>query len=84
MARILQANVQALRGFTPPAIVSLGGTDARLWRYIGVPAYVYGPSPASMGGPDEFVEIEEFLHILRTHTLSAYDYLMGPDQAIVT
>jgi succinyl-diaminopimelate desuccinylase len=75
MAKLLQANVQELRGFTPPAIVSLGGTDARLWRYIGVPAYVYGPSPASMGGPDEFVDIEEFLHILRTHALSAYDYL---------
>ena len=49
----------------------------RSLRYIGVAAYVYGPSPASMGGPDEFVDIEEFLHILRTHALSAYDYLLA-------
>jgi succinyl-diaminopimelate desuccinylase len=28
-----------------------------------------------MGKIDERVEIEEFLHIVRTHTLSAYDYL---------
>lgn len=75
MVRILQRNVRQLRGHVPPPIISLGGTDARLWRYLGVPAYVYGPSPASMGGRDEFVEVEEFLHIVRTHTLSAYDYL---------
>ena len=78
MVRILQNNVNRLRGEVPPPIISLGGTDARLWRYEGVPAYVYGPSPASMGGRDEFVEIEEFLHILRTHALSAYDYLCRP------
>lgn len=78
MVRILQKNVEHLRGHVPPPIISLGGTDARLWRYVGVPAYVYGPSPASMGGRDEFVEIEEFLHIVRTHALSAYDYLTRP------
>ena len=78
MVRILQKNVEHLRGHVPPPIISLGGTDARLWRYLGVPAYVYGPSPASMGGRDEFVEIEEFLHIVRTHALSAYDYLTRP------
>lgn len=78
MVRILQKNVEHLRGHVPPPIISLGGTDARLWRYLGVPAYVYGPSPASMGGRDEFVEIEEFVHIVRTHALSAYDYLTRP------
>ena len=78
MVRILQGNVERLRGHVPPPIISLGGTDARLWRYLGVPAYVYGPSPASMGGRDEFVDIEEFLHIVRTHALSAYDYLSRP------
>src|SRR5215470_1344281 len=29
--RIVQQNVEALRGFRPQPIVSLGGTDARLW-----------------------------------------------------
>jgi len=45
----------------------LNAEPARLWRQQGVPAYVCGPSPASMGGRDEFVDIEDFLHILRTH-----------------
>jgi succinyl-diaminopimelate desuccinylase len=40
-----------------------------------VPAYVYGPKPTNMGAADEHVEIEEFLHVVRTHVLSAYVYL---------
>jgi len=75
MARIIARNVESLKGFRPTPIVSLGGTDARLWRYANVPAYVYGPFPRGMGSTDEHVEVEEFLHVLRTHVLSAYDYL---------
>ncbi|MFZ0209851.1 MAG: M20/M25/M40 family metallo-hydrolase [Roseiarcus sp.] len=77
MVEILQRNVKALKGFTPVPIVSLGGTDTRLWRYRNIPAYVYGPFPRGMGSTDEHVEIEEFLHIVRVHVLSAYDYLMS-------
>ena len=77
MVEVLQRNVKALKGFTPVPIVSLGGTDTRLWRYRNIPAYVYGPFPRGMGSTDEHVEIEEFLHIVRVHVLSAYDYLMS-------
>jgi succinyl-diaminopimelate desuccinylase len=75
MVGIIQANVERLRGFRPTPIVSLGGTDARLWRLANIPAYVYGPKPTGMGSFDEHVEIDEFLHVVRTHVLSAYDYL---------
>lgn len=71
----LQDAVQSLLGFRPPAIISLGGTDCRFWRAAGVPAYVYGPSPAGMGAPNESVAIDEFLHVVRTHALAAFDYL---------
>ena len=71
----IQENVQALLGFRPPAIVSLGGTDCRFWRAAGTPAYVYGCSPNGMGAPDESVSVDELLHVVKTHTLSAYDYL---------
>ncbi len=77
LLQLIRSNVKQLKGFEPEPIVSLGGTDARLWRYRDVPAYVYGPFPRGMGSVDEHVEIEEFLHILRTHVLSAYDYLTG-------
>jgi succinyl-diaminopimelate desuccinylase len=75
MVRILRANVKELRGFKPKGVVSLGATDTRLWRYVDVPAYVYGPAPIGMGSVDEYVEVEEFLHVVRTHVLSAFDYL---------
>jgi succinyl-diaminopimelate desuccinylase len=73
--RIVQKNVEELRGFKPQPIVSLGGTDARLWRYRNIQACVYGPFPNGMGSFDEHVDIEDFLHIVRTHALSAYDFL---------
>ena len=77
MIGILQDTVDGLLGFRPPPIVSLGGTDARFWRRRGVPAFVYGPSPAGMGGPNESVLVSEFLHIVRTQALSAWSYLVS-------
>jgi succinyl-diaminopimelate desuccinylase len=75
MVGVLQDNVEQLLGHRPQPIMSLGGTDNRLWRYLGIPAYTYGPDPAPMGIADEYVTIEEFLHVVRTQVLSAYDYL---------
>ena len=72
---LVRDNAQLVSKVSPVRVVSLGGTDARLWRMRGVPAVVYGPSPDSMGVADENVTIEEFLHVVKTHVLSAYDYL---------
>jgi succinyl-diaminopimelate desuccinylase len=71
----VQSTVEELRGFRPTPIVSLGGTDARLWRYRNIPTCVYGPFPHGMGSHDEHVDVEEFLHIVRTHVLASYDYM---------
>lgn len=75
MVGLIRSNAEALRGFDPKPMVGLGTTDMRLWRDRGIPAYVYGPSPRTMGTRDERVEIEEFLHIVRVHACAAYDYL---------
>jgi len=75
MVAILQANAKELAGIEPVPIVSLGGTDARLWRYHNIPAYVYGPAPAGMGSHDEHVTISDYLHVVRMHVVSAYEYL---------
>ncbi|HKM65329.1 MAG TPA: hypothetical protein VJY39_22855 [Acidisphaera sp.] len=53
----------------------MGGTDTRLWRYHGVPAYVYGVSPETMAAADGNVLIEDYLHVLRTHVLAGARYL---------
>lgn len=81
MVAIIQNNVTEFGRPKPTPIVSIGGTDARLWRHNNVPAYVYGPYPYGMGSHDEHVDIEEFLHVVRTHVLSAYDYLSRPKPA---
>jgi succinyl-diaminopimelate desuccinylase len=75
MVGILRANAWALGRPAPAPIVSLGGTDARLWRQRGIPGLVHGPFPRGMAQADEHVEIEEYLHIVRMHVLSAFDYL---------
>ena len=75
MMRILRRTVQELGRPAPVPVVTLGGTDTRLWRYHGVPAYVYGPSPESMAAADENIAVEDYLHILRTHALAAARYL---------
>jgi hypothetical protein len=33
MAQLVRANAREITGIDPTPIVSLGGTDARLWRY---------------------------------------------------
>jgi succinyl-diaminopimelate desuccinylase len=71
----LTRNAAEALGYPPQPIVSLGGTDTRFWRRAGVPCFVYGCSPAGMGGIDEAVSIAEFRHVMRTHALAAFDYL---------
>lgn len=77
MLDLIQKNAAAGLGRVPQPIVNLGATDCRFWRAAGVPAFVYGPSPEGMGVPNESVAIAEYFHILRTHALSAYDYLVS-------
>ena len=75
MVKILQSTVAGLTGRTPLPVVSLGATDCKHWRHRGVPAYVYGCTPNNMAKPDEWVDIEEYLHIVRTHALAAAAFL---------
>lgn len=78
MAQLVRANAGEIAGIDPTPVISLGGTDARLWRYKDLPAIVYGPSPTGMGSVDEHVTVEEFFHVVKCHVLSAYDYMSRP------
>jgi len=77
MVQSLIRNAVRVSGVEPAPIIGLGATDARLWRHAGIPAFIYGPSPTGMGKADEFVRIDEFVHIAKTHALAALDYLSG-------
>jgi succinyl-diaminopimelate desuccinylase len=75
MIGYVRANALAIGKVDPAPVISLGGTDARLWRYKNIPAIVYGPTPNGMGSTNEYVPVEEFFHVVKCHVLSAYDYL---------
>jgi succinyl-diaminopimelate desuccinylase len=77
MVEIIARNAETTTGARPVAIPSLGATDSKYWRYINVPAYVFGPAPGRMGTTDESVALDEFMAVLKTHVLSAWDYLGG-------
>jgi succinyl-diaminopimelate desuccinylase len=78
MVGFLQANARAVSGINPLPVISLGGSDARLWRQRGIPAFIYGPYPRGMGQRDENVDIEEYLNVVKVHVASAFDYLSRP------
>jgi succinyl-diaminopimelate desuccinylase len=73
---LLQDNAEALTGVRPTPAISLGGTDARLWRMRGVPALCYGPTAHNIGAPDEYVLVDELAQVVKTHTLTAWGFLM--------
>jgi succinyl-diaminopimelate desuccinylase len=58
-------------------IPSVGGSDCRLWRERGIPAFDFGTSPHNIAAPNEWTSVEDFMQVVRVHTLSAYQYLAG-------
>lgn len=64
-------------GQRPVPSTGIGCTDARLWRYAGVPACVIGPDPATMGADDEHVRLAELEALVDILCDSARQYLSG-------
>lgn len=77
MVGILQDVAEGLTGQRPVPAVSLGASDAKHWRRLGVPAFLYGCSPNNMAKPDEWVDVEEYLHVVRSHALAAAAFMGG-------
>ncbi len=75
MLHIIQDTAQRIAGIRPAPVITLAATDARFWRNAGIPAYIYGCAFDLVGTYDESVAVEEFLNVVRVHTLSAAAYL---------
>jgi len=75
MVSIIQENANLVTGRSPMAIPGLGATDCKFWRYLDVPAYVFGIGPHGMGEVDESCSIDEFITVIKTLALSAWEYL---------
>jgi acetylornithine deacetylase/succinyl-diaminopimelate desuccinylase-like protein len=76
MAAVLRQTVKSLGWTQPELLPSLATSDCRYWRDRGTPAYWYGPSSTNICAADESVSIEELLHIVRTHTVAAAQFLL--------
>ncbi|KAF2440486.1 putative acetylornithine deacetylase [Karstenula rhodostoma CBS 690.94] len=77
-AGLIAKCAEEVTNIRPVMLAGLGGTDCKFYRYRGIPTYVYGPSPKGMGGSHEAVSIDEFLAVVKTHTLAVWDYLNHP------
>ena len=65
-------------GTEPQPNGRIGGSDARLYRAAGIPTVVCGPTPHNLGGPDEYVEIDELVSLAKIYTHAALSFLSGP------
>ncbi len=74
---IIKKAVADVTGTAPSFAVGLGCTDARLWRYRGVPAAVYGPDPSTMARNDEAMTLADLVKIASVHLRTAREYLGG-------
>jgi len=75
---IVRAVAQAaheVMGAIPALNMRVGASDSRWYRKFGVPTVVYGLTPFNMGGPDEYVLVDELVAIAKVHTLAAFDFL---------
>jgi succinyl-diaminopimelate desuccinylase len=75
---IVQCTVAAatkIFGRSPATNMRVGASDARLHRMFGVPSVVFGCTPFNMGGPDEYILVDELMAVAKVHTLAAFDFL---------
>lgn len=79
---IVRLTVANAASVAPGAVVNMrvGFSDARFYRLAGVPSVVYGPTPHNMGGPDEYVTIDDLFAVFRVHAMTAFDFLAGGAQ----
>ncbi|KAI1504804.1 hypothetical protein F5X99DRAFT_349601 [Biscogniauxia marginata] len=53
----------------------VGASDSRLFRRRNIPTVVLGLTPYNMGGPDEYLVIEELCQVAQIHTMTAFNFL---------
>ncbi len=75
---IVGAVVNACRdvlGRQPAVNMRVGASDARLYRAAGIPTVVCGLTPHNLGGPNEYVCIDELITVAKIQALAALNFL---------
>ncbi|WP_299851113.1 M20/M25/M40 family metallo-hydrolase [uncultured Roseovarius sp.] len=73
----VRQNCTTVLGEEPAVTMRVGASDARLYRYAGVPTVVCGLMAFNLGAPDEHIMLDELYALVDIFALSAHDYLVG-------
>jgi succinyl-diaminopimelate desuccinylase len=73
--QVVRDVVTRVRGEAPFFNIASPGTDSRVFRRVGIPVAVFGPTPYGMGAANEHVTVEDFLDTVRVHALAAVEFL---------
>jgi len=77
IVRATSANSARVRGEASLPVLRLGATDARFFRASGIPTVVFGPKAYNMGGPNEYVTLDDLAVVARVHAGVVVDFLYG-------
>jgi succinyl-diaminopimelate desuccinylase len=69
-------------GRAPVVNMRVGASDARLYRMFGVPSVVFGCTPFGMGGPDEYILVDELVRVAQVHALAGLAFLNDSEQGM--
>lgn len=75
----VRQNCTSILGHEPAVTMRVGASDARLYRYAGVPSVVCGLMAYNLGAPDEYVILDELYSLVDIFALSAHDFLVSND-----
>lgn len=73
--KLLVKNGTEAMGTQPVVNMRVGGSDTRIFRSYGIASAVYGGTSHNMGGPDEYLTLDDLQTVFRVHTLTAFDFL---------
>ena len=70
------ANVKHVTDVEPVLTMRVGASDSRHYRLSkNIPSVNCGLNAYNLGGPDEYIEIEELVDLAKIHVMTAFDYL---------
>lgn len=70
------ANVKQVTGEDPVLTMRVGASDSRHYRISkNIPSINCGLNAYNLGGPDEYIEIDDLVDLAKIHVLTAFDYL---------
>ena len=73
--QLVRDTATAVTGTAPLFNISAPGTDSRVFRRVGIPTAVFGPTPYGLGGVDEYVTVKDYLDTIRVHALTGLAFL---------